>query len=165
MGTFGPWFRPGLVENKPFDWTVVPFPRSPKKPGQKPISALYTDQWAMSSKSQHPKEAWELLKFLGGKEGHTAWSEIYGSRSITPIKELALGDKWMNYGGPEHRKDNQAILDQLDSTTPPPVNFANANAAENAWNEELDLVMNGQQTVDQAVKNICDKVTPILQQP
>ncbi len=165
MGTFGPWFRPGLVENKPFDWTVVPFPRSPTKPQQEPISALYTDQWGMSAKSEHPKEAWELLKFIGGPEGHTAWSEIYGSRSITPIKELALGEKWMSYGGPEHRQDNQTILDQLDSTKPPPVNFANANAAENAWNEEFDLVMTGQQTVDQAAKNVCDKITPILQQP
>jgi multiple sugar transport system substrate-binding protein len=165
MGTFGPWFRPGLVENKPFDWTVVPFPRSPTKPQQEPISALYTDQWGMSAKSEHPKEAWELLKFLGGPEGHTAWSEIYGSRSITPIKELALGEKWMSYGGPEHRQDNQTILDQLDSTKPPPVNFANANAAENAWNEEFDLVMTGQQTVEQATQNVCEKVTPILQQP
>ncbi len=165
MGTFGPWFRPRLVEieNKPFDWTVVPFPRSPK--GGAPISSLYTDQWGMSATSDHPKEAWELLKFLGGPEGHTAWSEIYGSRSITPIKELALGDKWLGFGGPEHRKDNQTILDQLDSTRPPPVNFANAVAAENVWNEELELVMIEQQTVEQAVQNICNTITPILQQP
>jgi len=25
--------------------------------------------------------------------------------------------------------------------------------------------MNGQETVDQAVKNACDKITPVLQQP
>ena len=71
----------------------------------------------------------------------------------------------MSYGGPEHRQDNQTILDQLDSTRPPPVNFANAVAAENAWNEEFDLVINGQQTVEQAAQNSCDKLAPILQLP
>jgi multiple sugar transport system substrate-binding protein len=163
MSTFGPWFRPGLVENEPFNWTVRPYPRSPK--GTDPVTVVYTDHWGLAASSDHPNEAWELMKFLGGNEGHTAWSEIYGSRSITPVRELALSDKWMGYGGPEHRADNQAILDQLDNTRPPPVNFANANAAETAWNEEFDLVINGQQTVEEAVKNACERITPILQQP
>ncbi len=163
FSTFGPWFRPGLVENKPFDWTIRLYPKPPD--GGEQISMLYTDQWGMSATSDHPKEAWELLKFLGGPEGHTAWSEIYGSRSITPIKELALGDKWLSYGGPEHRADNQTILDQLDATRPPPVDFANANAVDNTWNEQFELVMIEQQTVEQAVQNICDTITPLLQQP
>jgi len=133
MGTFGPWFRPGLVENKPFKWAIRPYPKTIN--GGAPISVVYTDHWAMSKTTDHPDEAWDLMKFLGGAEGHTAWSEIYGSRSITPLKALAQGDKWLNYGGTEHRVDNQTILDQLDQTRPPPVNFANANAAETAWDE------------------------------
>jgi len=34
--------------------------------------------------------------------------------------------------------------------------------AENIWRAELDLVIVEQQTVKEAVKNICDKISPIL---
>lgn len=163
MNFAGPWFRPGLVENKPFNWTIRLFPTTPK--GGAPISILYTDQWSMSATSDHPDESWELVKFLGGNEGLTIWSEIYGSRSITPVQELALSDKWMNYGGPEHRADNQTILDQLEATQSPPINFADGAEVDNVWNEQLSLVMIGQQSVDQAVQTICDTIDPILQQP
>jgi len=163
MHMAGPWFRPGLVENKPFNWTIRLFPRVPG--GEAPTSILYTDQWAMSSTTDNPDEAWELLKFLGGTEGHTAWAEIYGSRSINPIQEIATGDAWLGYGGEEHREDNQTILDQLDRTVPPPTNFGDGAEIENIWNEQFELVMVGQQSVEQAVQTIVDTVNPILQMP
>lgn len=156
----GPWFRPSLVENKPFNWTIRLYPRPGAEP---PISVLYTDQWALSANTEHPDEAWELLKFLGGPEGHQIWSEIYGSRSITPIRELALSDAWLGYGGPEHREDNQKILDQLERTVPPPTNFGEGAEVENVWNEQFELVLIGQQSVDQAVQTICDSIAPTLE--
>lgn len=158
----GPWFRPGLVENKPFNWTIRLYPRPAG--GEAPISVLYTDQWAMSANTDNPDEAWELLKFLGGPEGQQAWSEIYGSRSITPIQELALSDAWLGYGGEEHREDNQTILDQLERTVPPPTNFGNGAEVENVWDEQLELVLIGQQSVDQAAQTICDTIAPTLQE-
>jgi multiple sugar transport system substrate-binding protein len=164
MNMAGPWFRPGLVENKPFNWTLRLYPR-PTEGGDPPISVLYTDQWAMSSASKNPDEAWELLKFLGGSEGQTLWSEIYGSRSITPIQELANSDAWLGYGGPEHREDNQTILDQLERTVPPPTNFGNGAEIENIWNEQFELVMVGQQDVDMAVDTIVQSASSVLQGP
>jgi ABC-type glycerol-3-phosphate transport system substrate-binding protein len=126
---------------------------------------LYIDQWAMSSTPDNPDEAWGLLTFLGGPEGQTAWSEIYGSRSITPIQELALSDAWLGYGGEAHRADNQTILDQLEATVPPPTNFADGAEVENVWNEQLELVIVGQQDIAQAVQTIADTINPILQMP
>lgn len=159
MNMAGPWFRPGLVEEPPFNWTVRSYPR----PGADPaLSVLYTDQWAMSSATENPDQAWELLKFLGGPEGQTLWSEIYGSRSITPIQELAQSDAWLTYGGEEHRADNQAFLDQLEFTVAPPTNFGDGAEAENVWNEQLDLVLVGQQSVDDAVQAICDNLGTVL---
>jgi multiple sugar transport system substrate-binding protein len=158
----GPWFRPGLVENEPFNWTIRLFPRPKADP---PVGMLYIDQWAMSSTTDNPDEAWGLLTFLGGPEGQTAWSEIYGSRSITPIQELALSDAWLGYGGEAHRADNQTILDQLEATVPPPTNFADGAEVENVWNEQLELVIVGQQDIAQAVQTITDTINPILQMP
>jgi multiple sugar transport system substrate-binding protein len=161
MNMAGPWFRPSLVENEPFAWTTRLYPR----PGEEaPISVLYTDQWAMSADSENPDEAWELLKFLGGEEGLTAWSEIYGSRSITPIQSLAESDAWLGYGGDAHREDNQRFLDQLERTVPPPTNFGDGAEVENVWNDTFELVLVGQMDVDTAAQTICDSVTPVLQE-
>lgn len=160
MHIAGPWFRPGLVENEPFNWTVRFFPRPGDNP---PASVLYTDQWSMSADTEHPDEAWALLKFLGGLEGQTIWSEIYGSRSITPIQELATSEAWLGYGGPEHRADNQTILDQLEHTVAPATNFADGAEVESIWDEQLELVMVGQQSVEQAVQTIVDSVNSVVQ--
>jgi multiple sugar transport system substrate-binding protein len=157
----GPWFRPGLVENEPFNWEIRLIPKVPGT--ETSTTLLYTDHWAMSSTTEYPNEAWELLKFLGGSEGQTLWSEIYGSRSITPIQELANSDAWLNYGGEEHRDDNQTILDQLERTVPPPTNFADGTEVENIWNEQLELVLVGQQDIEQAVQTICQSVSSVLQ--
>jgi multiple sugar transport system substrate-binding protein len=162
MHMAGPWFRPGLVENEPFNWTLRLFPRPGTEP---PTSVLYTDQWSMSSTTDNPEEAWALLKFLGGTEGQTIWSEIYGSRSITPIQALAESDAWLGYGGEVHRVDNQTILDQLGLTVPPPTNFGDGTDAENIWNEQLELVMVGQQDVPTAVEVIVEQVNGVLQGP
>ncbi|MBA2276130.1 MAG: sugar ABC transporter substrate-binding protein [Chloroflexia bacterium] len=160
----GPWFRPTVVEADAFKWTVVPYPRPAG--GEAPLSVLYTDQWAMSATSDNPDEAWELLKFLGGPDGLTAWGEIYGSRSITPVRELALSDAWLGFGGAEHRPDNQAFLDQLERTVPPPTNFANGAEVENLWNEQFELVIVSQQSVEQAAQIACEAITPVIgQQP
>lgn len=163
MNFAGPWFRPGLVENQPFNWTIRLFPRPAG--GEPPTTVLYTDQWAMSSTTDNPDEAWALLKFLGGVEGQTAWSEIYGSRSITPIQSLAESDAWLGYGGEEHRADNQTILDQLARTVPPPTNFSDGTEAENIWNEQFELVMVGQMDVEGAVQTIVEQVNGVLQGP
>lgn len=140
--------------------------RSYPRPAADPaVSVLYPDQWAMSSASENPDEAWELLKFLGGPEGQTIWSEIFGSRSITPIQELAQSDAWLTYGGEEHRVDNQALLDQLANTVAPPTNFGDGAEAENVWNEQLDLVIVGQQDVETVVQTICDSLGMVLSGP
>lgn len=163
MHMAGPWFRPSLVENELFPWTARLFPRAPE--GEEPTSILYVDQWAMSSATDHPEEAWELLQFLGGPDGHTAWADIYGSRSINPIEEIALSDQWLDYGGEEHRADNELILEQLDRTVPPLTNFGDGATVENIWNEQLDLVIVGQMDVPTATQMITDMVNAEIMGP
>lgn len=161
MTMAGPWFRPGLVETEIFPWTIRLFPRAPE--GEAPTSILYVDQWAMSASSEHPDEAWELLQFLGGPEGHNAWAEIYGSRSINPIEEIARSDQWLSYGGEEHLADNELILEQLERTVPPLTNFGNGSSVENIWDDQLGLVIVGQMDVPTAAQSITEMVNAELQ--
>lgn len=161
MHMAGPWFRPSLVENELFPWTARLFPRPPG--GDAPTSILYVDQWAMSATSENPDEAWELLQFLGGPEGHHAWADIYGSRSINPIVEIAESDEWLNYGGEDHRADNELILEQLERTVPPLTNFGEGSTVENIWDDQFGLVIVGQMDVPTAVQTITDMVNAEVQ--
>lgn len=159
MNMAGPWFRPSLVENELFDWTIRLYPRPA---ADAPTSVLYTDQWAMSSTTDNPEETWEFLKFLGGPEGLLAWADLYGSRSIAPLKEVTASDGWLNYGGEAHRVDNELILSQLERTVPPATNFGDGSTVENIWNDQLELVIVGQQDTDTAASTIVDMINSEL---
>lgn len=157
MGLFGPWFRPTLVTmDKPFKWDVAYPPKDPKT-GKRGF-VVYTDMWGMSPNTKVPQQTWDFMKFLTSKAGQQEWTDLIGARFISPIKEVAQSDKWLHYGG----SSGEIILDSLSFSQVPPVNFGNANEVENTWDQEFGTVISGQQTVEQAVKKICDQVTPIL---
>jgi multiple sugar transport system substrate-binding protein len=157
LGLFGPWYRPVMAEMKsPFHWDVAPPPKAPKT--GKPGSVVYTDMWGVYPGSKVASDAWKFMRFFSGTEGQQMWVDLLGARSITPVKSVAQTDKWLHYGG----SSGQIILDALAYSQAPPVNFGNADEVENTWNAEFDLVIAGQNTVEQAVKNINQKITPIL---
>jgi len=159
MGMYGPWFRPVLVNAaNQFKWDVAQPPKSPTTGNR--ASAIYTDTWGIYSGSKVPRETWDFMKFLVSKDGQTKWAELIGARSISPVKAVAQSDTWLHYGN----SNGQLILDTLAYSKAPPVNFGNANEVETMWNEELALVIAGQEPVDVAAKNICAKVAPVLAQ-
>ena len=65
---------------------------------------------------------------------------------------MAQSDKWLHYG----KSTGEIILDSLSFSQVPPVNFGNANEVENTWDQEFGNVIAGQETIEQAVKKICD---------
>jgi multiple sugar transport system substrate-binding protein len=164
FGIAGPWLRPGLINAaKKIDWTIRPLPNGPD--GQPSIIPVFTDMWGMSARTEHPDEAWTLVKWLSGQPGQQGWLDIYGGRSITPIQELATGDEWLEFGGPEHREDNQAILDALDPqrTRRPAVAFENGAEAQTLWDNQFKVVSAGRASVEQATANVCGRLTGILE--
>ncbi|MEV5967398.1 sugar ABC transporter substrate-binding protein [Kribbella sp. NPDC051952] len=161
FGIFGPWLRPGLIATKGMEWAVRPVPRGPE--GQEPVIPVFTDMWGISATTKRKDDAWTLVKWLSSKEGLQSWLDIYGGRSITPMKNLALGEQWLSYGGAKHRADNQAILNQMtDSNRKPAVAFANGAEAQTLWNNEFKVAVVGQETAQQAVDKVCPRLTTIL---
>jgi multiple sugar transport system substrate-binding protein len=156
MGLFGPWWRPAMVGNEnQFAWDVA---NPPMAPGGGRGSVAYIDHWAMSAQTEVADETWEFMKFLTSQEGQEMWTELIGARSISPIKAVAESDAWTSYGG----SSGQIILDALSFSQAPPVNFGNANEAENIWNQEFGLVIAGEKTVADAVASICSQIAPVL---
>ncbi len=157
MGLFGPWWRPSLVTmEKPFRWDVAYPPKAPKT--GKRGSVVYTDQWGMYAKTKIGDATWSFIKFLTSEAGQRLWTDLIGARSISPVKVVAQSDAWLHYGG----STGEIILDSLSFSQAPPVNFGNANEAETIWDQEFGLVIDGQESVPEAVKNICTKLGPVL---
>jgi multiple sugar transport system substrate-binding protein len=159
MGFFGPWLRPGLVtmdEANRFNWDVAKPPIAPST-GERG-SDVYTDQWAIAAASQQHDATFDFISFLTSEAGQTRWVELLGARSISPVQTVAQTDSWLHYGG----TSGELILESLSFSEAPPVNFGNAPEAENLWTQELDLVVAGAESVDDAVANICPQLQPIL---
>jgi multiple sugar transport system substrate-binding protein len=55
----GNWWMETLRNRADFEWGVVPMPL-----GKVPATGMYVDAWAVTSESDHPGEAFEVLKFF-----------------------------------------------------------------------------------------------------
>ena len=157
MGLYGPWMRPLIVsiENQ-FAWDVAHQPIAPGT-GERG-SDVYTDHWAIASRSEMPAETFDFVTFLTSKDAQERWVELRGARSISPVQEVAQTESWLTYGD----SSGDIILDALSYAEAPPVNFGNAPEAENLWTQEFDLVIAGVESVEDAVTNICSQIEPIL---
>lgn len=62
-GPFGRWVVPSYRKIEDFDWDFAPMPR-----GAAHANAVATVAWSISSQSEHPEEAWELVRSLVSPE-------------------------------------------------------------------------------------------------
>ncbi|UVI29465.1 ABC transporter substrate-binding protein [Paenibacillus spongiae] len=72
----GNWILNDLTSNakvKPtFEWGVAPMPSAD---GYPQTTWAGGHSWVMPKGAKHPKEAWELLKFIGGYKGTLLWAK------------------------------------------------------------------------------------------
>ncbi|MCC3375669.1 sugar ABC transporter substrate-binding protein [Cohnella sp. REN36] len=69
----GPWFLPVLQNNfKNFkDWAVAPLWKDAKQ-----VTPMGSWNMAITKQSKHPREAWEFVNWVTGKEGAKVWYEV-----------------------------------------------------------------------------------------
>ena len=65
-GPFGRWKVPTYRRIEKFDWDFAPMPHAVGKP---PANGVLTVAWAMSARNEHPRESWQLIKYLCGPRG------------------------------------------------------------------------------------------------
>ena len=95
----GPWAIPQITEGTPAygNYAVVPLPQyNPDKP----VTLLYSWNWAVNAATKHPEQAWQLVNFLSGQQ--TKWLESSGyiqprkGWMDTPeFKKFPFGDVWV----------------------------------------------------------------------
>jgi len=71
-GPFGRWKVPTYRNIRSFEWDFAPLPHAADA---KPANGVLTVAWAMSAQAPHPKESWELVRFLCGRRGQEMMCE------------------------------------------------------------------------------------------
>ena len=97
MGSIGPigrWRTPlfrkaAAAQGLRFD--VVPVPHVAGRP---PASQIYTTAYAISAATEHPKEAFELQRFLSGPEGARVSSRM--GLAIPPMRSVAESEAFLD---------------------------------------------------------------------
>ncbi len=113
LGPVGRWETPhfrGSGSGDPgiskFNWDIVPLPHE-----KQTISDIAVVAWTMSSATKHPKESFELLRFLCGQEGQKMVGEL--GLAVPSMKAVANSPAFLQ-GKPDH---SQLFLDALQHST------------------------------------------------
>lgn len=112
----------------------------------------------ISKYSTHKKEAWEFLKFITGPEGEKI-SAIYGG--ATPTYLPVFDDTDVQKSNPLYANKN--FIDGISKAIPRPVSPVYPTISD-AMQIELSKAITGQETAEQACKNMETKLKAILKQ-
>ncbi|MCD9025274.1 ABC transporter substrate-binding protein [Cohnella silvisoli] len=161
MAIDGQWASTGLAQSK-FHFNVGVLPTM-----KAPMTTVVCGMFSMFKSTQHPKEAWELMKALLDPEASIdmitagTWMPSYKDWYTDP----AMLAKWTENldSRPSGYKD--AIIDVLlnNSHQTPTGYVKNFNKIMDIVNPALDKVWLGQQTAQEAMDSIADKAQKQVQ--
>ena len=106
MFALGIWCVPDFREITEFEWDIAPMPAGPV--GK--VTQLVTAGWGVYSGSKHPREAWELVKYLSGAEAQEYQMRIWRDPSgLSQVFEDMMF--WEPEQSPKSRK---VVLDSIE---------------------------------------------------
>jgi len=151
----GIWETPIIRKVKDFDWDVAMFPKSYK--GIWRFATGGTGYGILKS-TKYPQEAWEVLKALSGDEGQVMLAETGLAQPAN--RRIAEGEHW---AGSTKRPLNKKMLNKA-------VKYVVYEPFHPRWREardlyiypEFDLVFNGLESPEEAVKKIVPKINELL---
>jgi multiple sugar transport system substrate-binding protein len=107
----GPWWQDVFNETPNLDWGVVPIPSGPA--GHR--SAVMWMGWGINAKTEHPDEAWKLLKWLTTEPGQRVFAlkALSADRAVSEELQRVDDPYWGVYVA------EAEYLDQLDEQLNP----------------------------------------------
>jgi len=149
----GRWMVPRLREITRFTWDVAPLPH-----GKERATLLYTVCYSIARDSKHPREAWELVRYLTSAEGLTLMSEL--GLEVPSRRSVAESAAFCNDLAPEH---DDVYLSSLAYARLLPYN-RRWNEIRDIMNNSLDLVWTGERSATEGCKEATEKINQILDQ-
>jgi multiple sugar transport system substrate-binding protein len=149
----GSWMMSTLADAK-FDWDIAVPPTFGKK-----IYCVQSVGNSILTSSKHPDEAWELVKFLSGKDGQTIMSNE--NDAIPVLKDVAENVYSKSSNKPENKK---AIFDAAVESVPY-VDIPKKGEIFEGIKNKLEPYFNDQKSLDEAIKDTKAEVERIQSQP
>ncbi len=139
-----------------FDWGVVEMPEGPG--GKK--TWLFWGPYLISAKTQHPQEAWTVLKELTSPEVQARIAAL--GASIPSNKNKAAVDAFLNSRPPA---DNTPFITGVDyANTEMALFTANFGDVNSTYQTAIDTIFAGRSTPEQAASQACDRATSLFKQ-
>ncbi len=143
----GVWETPTFRKITGFDWDVAMFPKGPK--GKRAFGTGGSGYCILRT-SQHPQEAWEVVKCLSGGMGQKIMADEGLAQPAN--KKIAEGPYWaMNDKAPKNKKMLNEAMDYV-RYFPFHENWRRIN--DSIIGPEFDLMFNGQLSPKEAVADI-----------
>ena len=149
MRTCGRWCISGSLEA---DFTTYDMQYQPHRAG--PLKTVAgTDGWGISSSSESPQEAWEVVKLLSSTETSIDMVQLGGN--IPALRSVAELPVFAEFGP----ASTALFYESLDfaATVPSPTNF---NIVEPILNRNYSTIWNGERTVEEALQAAHDELQP-----
>ncbi len=145
-GPFGRWVVPNYRKIEDFAWDFAPMPR-----GSSDANVIAAVAWGISSRTQHPKEAWELVRGLTSVDSQTDLSRL--GLAIPPRRSVAESRAFVDASVSPSR--DRAFLDAAERAVvlpfPPSPKFD--SLLETRMNQ---AVLTGELSVAEASRNFRD---------
>lgn len=149
----GLWWLPSFQsEPLDFNWDVVKLPIA-----QNQHSHAGVLNWSILAETEHPEEAWEVLKFFVGEEGMEIVAKYNMAAPAGDFEEAhqTLIDS-------EFPENIQAFMDAAPDVRYPEFHHSSWAEIHAAITEQLDLMLLGNQTPEETQENMYREMNSIL---
>ena len=150
MNVTGRWNVPAVRSLAEFNWDVVKLPDGPGGLS----NWLFWGAYVVNANTEHPQEAWELVKALTSADTQAQISEL--GANIPSRQSDAAIEAFLGFTPPEN---NQAFINALQDgpTAEGPLWAGDWPAFDTAMNDAVTAVINGTRTVDDYAAKVCDE--------
>lgn len=148
----GIWLLGDFVDKAKFNWDIQLEPGNTAK-----AHHFFANGVAVSATSQHPREAYEWIKFLTSSK-EAAKIRIDAGWELPALSDPSYTQAYLDQPKPEHR---DVVFKALDTAVVPPV-INNWNQLTDAVGKQLDAAKLGQKTAQQALTDAAADIKGLL---
>ncbi|MFQ5810445.1 MAG: ABC transporter substrate-binding protein [Armatimonadota bacterium] len=148
----GPFAVPQYRTIEDFEWDVAFFPKGP----QGRVTRYYGDGYVAWRETRHPREAWELLKFLTSEYCERMYAE--DARGVPSRKSVAYSDDFIR---PDTPWDERIFVDSAKYAHLQPITTKYPEM-DVAWREPYERILLGELTVAQALEIMDHQLDELL---
>jgi multiple sugar transport system substrate-binding protein len=153
----GRWATPGTRASADFNWDVVKLPDGPGGPS----NWLFWGAYVVNANTEHPEEAWELVRALTRADVQGMISEL-GANIPSRVSDEAI-DAFLGYTPPEN---NEAFIQGLSENpqTEGPLWAGSWPEYDAIMGPAVSAVLTGETTVEEFGSSICDQANAVFTQ-